>query len=91
MNMKELIIQGVFLKPLGPLRGIFATCCTGFVLSSSAFFGPIYMRKPFSFAVKGEKIHIQDPHLPGSVIGHCLLYLECKINPSERLLRAKEN
>lgn len=39
-NIRELIIQRVFLKPLGPLRGIFAAHGTGFVLSSSIFLVP---------------------------------------------------
>lgn len=55
-------------------------------------FAPFYTRKPLSFAAKQEKyISKTPPHLLGSLSGHYLLYLECKRNTSERLLRAKEN
>lgn len=53
-NIRELIIQRVFLKPLSPLRGLFAACPIGFVFSSLAVFWPFYMKKSFCLAV-GEK------------------------------------
>lgn len=90
-NIRELIIQRVFLKPLGPLRGICAAHCTGFVLYSSDFCSLLH-EETLVFCCKVGKIYIQDPpHLLGSLSDHYLLYLECKRNTSERLLRAKEN
>lgn len=37
-NIRELIIQRVFLKQLGLLGGLFAACPIGFFLSSACFF-----------------------------------------------------
>lgn len=71
-NIRELIIQRVFLKPLGPLRGLFVARPIGFVFSSSSVFLPFYMKKPFSLAAGKKK---KKNKIQGSLSGHCLLHL----------------
>lgn len=57
-NIRELIIQRVFLKPLGPLRGI----CAAQVLSYiPQFFCSLLHEETFVFCCKAGKIYIQDP------------------------------
>lgn len=45
-NIRELIIQRVFLKALGLLRGLFLACPIGFFFSSSSGFRPFKLGSP---------------------------------------------
>jgi len=74
-NIRELIIQRVFLNQLGPLKGLcgmsyricfFFFTCFFTILREEAFL--------FSSGKKGEKNN-PSPHPPASLSGHCLLHL----------------
>lgn len=90
-NIRELIIQRVFLKQLGLLGGLFAACPIGFFLSSACFFFffPRSCKWRSLCFQQWEKINIHAPQPPAFQVHWVATAFCTSYNASEIYLRAR--